>query len=494
MSKATHRSALPADFTLHEYRLDAVIGHGGFGITYRAWDAQLEQWVAIKEYLPNELAVREGVSTVYAKSSTDEEAFDWGLQRFILEARTLAQFKHPNIVRVLRFFEAHRTAYMVMEYHEGESLSALLKRGPLEEKRLLEIVLPVMEGLQEVHNAGFLHRDIKPANIVIRTDGQPILLDFGAARFAIGQKSTSLTSIVTPGYAPFEQYDSKSEQGPWTDIYALGAVMYYAISGRAPNEVVGRLKRDDMPRAVELGGERYRREILRAIDWALALDEEARPQSIREWREAMLAPPLEILPQTERSHSTRSNPELTRDYGYNFFIWTLVLLVIGIPGGYLLYQEYQRPGSFNALISGRIYQPIQQAEVETLIGRYFAANEQANVELLLTFYTEWVDYYNWGSVRQSAIRDDKRAFFNRWPQVRYALAGPVELFDTNKSNEKHVIFDITFIAYNPDHEDGMRTSSGKAKQEWRLRREPDGLKIVFEKQTIYTRKHNTTHE
>lgn len=489
MSKHTHRSALPTDFTLHEYRLDAVIGHGGFGITYRAWDAQLEQWVAIKEYLPNELAVREGVSTVYAKSSTDEEAFDWGLQRFILEARTLAQFKHPNIVRVLRFFEAHRTAYMVMEYHEGESLSALLKRGALAEQRLLEIVLPIMEGLQEVHEAGFLHRDIKPANIVIRKDdGQPILLDFGAARFAIGQKSTSLTSIVTPGYAPFEQYDSKSEQGPWTDIYALGAVMYYAVSGKAPNEVVGRLKRDDMPRAVELGNGQYQREILRAIDWALALDEEARPQTIQEWREAMLAPPLEILPQDETN--TQSPPPFAQDRWYNLFIWTLVALVIGIPGGYLLVQEYQQPGSFNALLSGEAHKPIQQHEVETLIGRYFAAIEQANVEELLTFYSEWVDYYSWGLVRKSAIREDKRNFFARWPKMHYTLAGSVELFDTDKKNEKHVIFDLTFNAQNPNPEDGKRTSMGKAKQEWRLRREPDGLKIVFERQTIYTRKHN----
>ncbi len=492
MSKKTHRSALPADFTLHEYRIDAVIGHGGFGITYRAWDAQLELWVAIKEYLPNELAVREGVSTVYAKSSTDEEAFDWGLQRFILEARTLAQFKHPNIVRVLRFFEAHRTAYMVMEYHDGENLSALLKRGALEEKRLLDIVQPIMDGLQEVHQTGFLHRDIKPANIIIRKDGTPILLDFGAARFAIGQRSASLTSIVTPGYAPFEQYDSKSEQGPWTDIYALGAVMYYAVSGSAPNEVVGRLKRDDMPRAVEVGNGQYRREILRAIDWALALDEEARPQSVQEWREAMLAPPLEILPQT--AIPTQSKTPINQDRWYNLFIGLLVVLVVGVPGAYLLYQEYQQPGSFNALLSGESSPTIQQAEVEILIGRYFAANSEADIDKLIDFYSEWVDYYGWGLVRKTAIGDDKRSFFARWPKVRYTLAGSVELFDTEKSNEKHVIFDLTFNARNPNHEDGVRVSTGKAKQEWRLRREPEGLKIVFERQTIYRREHSHTDE
>jgi len=490
MSRETHRSALPADFTLHEYRIDKVIGHGGFGITYRAWDAQLEQWVAIKEYLPNELAVREGVSTVYAKSSTDEEAFDWGLQRFILEARTLAQFKHPNIVRVLRFFEAHRTAYMVMEYHDGESLSALLKRGALEEARMLEIVLPIMEGLQEVHDTGFLHRDIKPANILIRKeDGQPILLDFGAARFAIGQKSTSLTSIVTPGYAPFEQYDSKSEQGPWTDIYALGAVMYYAISGKAPNEVVGRLKRDDMPRAVELGNGKYQREILRAIDWALALDEDARPQTIQEWREAMLAPPLEILPQNQVNIQKTS--QASQDRWYSMFIWALMTLVIGVPSSYLLVQEYQQPGSFNALLSGEMYTPIQQREVETLIGRYFASIEQADIELLLTFYSEWVDYYSWGSVRKSAIRDDKQGFFARWPKVRYTLASPVELFDTDKRNEKHIVFNLVYNAQNPNpKKDDKRISFGKARQEWRVRREPGGLKIIFERQTIYTRKHD----
>jgi len=293
LEEQQHRNTLPRDFELNEYKIESVLGKpGGFGITYLATDTHLRQSVAIKEYLPTDFAIREGVSTVYVRSYSYEESFEWGLKCFIEEARVLARFNHPSIVRVLRFFEANGTAYMVMEYQKGQSLTDYLKqRRILTEEELLAIVKPLLEGLKEIHQAGFLHRDIKPNNIYIREDNKPVLLDFGSARYAVGQKSRNVTSIVTPGYAPLEQYDNEiSDQGPWTDIYALGAVMYCAIHGEAPPAATRRVMKDPMIPAVKVGEGKYNKNLLQAIDWALKLSEEDRPRTVEQWQEKMLAP------------------------------------------------------------------------------------------------------------------------------------------------------------------------------------------------------------
>jgi|WetSurMetagenome_2_1015567.scaffolds.fasta_scaffold85014_2 serine/threonine protein kinase len=484
MSREHHRNALPESFQLEEYRVDSVLGHGGFGITYLAKDTNLEQWVAIKEYLPNDLAVREGLSTVYAKSTTDEVAFDYGLERFILEARTLAQFHHPNIVRVIRYFKANRTAYMVMEYIDGESLSAHIKRQPLNEEELFDLVLPLLDGLEKVHNAGFLHRDIKPANIILRPDSSPVLLDFGAARLAIGQRTTDLTSIVTPGYAPFEQYDSKSPQGPWTDIYSLGAVMYCAITGKAPPDVIGRYKRDNMLRAEEIGAGKYRLQILRAIDWALALDDEARPRSIPEWREALLAEPLEVLPS--KLHKTFPNQR-----SYRWFSIGMLILALGVPSIYAMYLEIKTPGTLKTALAEWFIPDINEQEVRELIGRFFAAYEHANIDELLALYSETVDYYNFGKVDKSTVKGDKISYFNRWPQVHFELAGKIDFSPAPNGGQK-VTFDLLFNTNNPHaRESESRPKKGKARHEWILKREGSTLKIIMERQKVYYRHEKT---
>ncbi|MGE0661330.1 MAG: serine/threonine-protein kinase [Reyranellaceae bacterium] len=283
-----HFVALPSGFRLGRYELLAVLGHGGFGITYRALDTELNRGVAIKEYLPSDVAVRVDGATVRAKSGRDEEGFTWGLERFLEEARALALFENANIVRVHDYMQANGTAYMVMALVEGEPLSALYRReAPLPEERLKAIVLPVLDGLEDVHQAGFLHRDIKPANILIRANGQPVLIDFGAARQALGEKSRSITSVFTPGYAPFEQYTSSGKQGPWTDIYALAATLYHGIAGKAPPQATDRIREDDMEPATTLGAGRYSRPFLAAIDAGLEVFENRRPQSVAQWR-AML--------------------------------------------------------------------------------------------------------------------------------------------------------------------------------------------------------------
>ena len=288
MAESTeYRNALETGATLAEYQLKSVLGVGGFGMTYLAWDGNLEKHVAIKEYLPGDLAVRALDGSVVPVSTNHQYDYQWGLERFILEARTLARFSHPHIVRVNRYFEANGTGYMVMDYEEGESLNQLLKRAPLPaEVELRRILLPLLDGLAAVHAANFLHRDIKPSNIFMRANGSPVLLDFGAAR-ATGGGTRSLTAVLTPGYAPLEQYSADGKQGPWSDIYAMGGVLYRVVTDRNPPDAVSRLQNDGVKEGLASAQGRYSAPLLRAIEWALSVKAEMRPQTVAEWKAAL---------------------------------------------------------------------------------------------------------------------------------------------------------------------------------------------------------------
>ncbi len=282
--------ALPVGFMLHEYRIDAILGQGGFGITYLATDINLNTRVAVKEYLPCDFAHRASDKSVSPRWSGDREYYQQGLDSFLVEARTLATFRHPNIVRVARFFEAHRTAYMVLEYERGKALKEWwLAHNDLPEQDLVILLQPLLDGLAAVHSAGYLHRDIKPDNIYLRRDdGSLVLLDFGAARLRTGDMQ-ELAGAVTPGYAPPEQYDATS-QGPSTDIYSLGATIYWMISGGKPPPAPLRLAgKDPLVPAEQVGKGRYTVEFLRAIDWALTLERSGRPQDIQQFRRALFA-------------------------------------------------------------------------------------------------------------------------------------------------------------------------------------------------------------
>lgn len=285
------RNALAAQTRLHEYRVEQVLGAGGFGITYLARDTNLDKPVAIKEYLPSELAARAPDGAVQALNTEREGDYKWGLDRFLQEARTLAKFSHPNIVRVLRYFEANATAYMVMDFEAGEPLKNRLAAAPQPAEAELRALLgPLLDGLAAVHAAGFLHRDIKPDNIFIRADGRPVLIDFGAARQALGGETRALTAVLTPGFAPLEQYSGDGRQGPWTDLYALGGVLFKAATGRNPPDAVARMRADAVPGALALVRNRFSAPFLRAIGWALELDEKKRPQSVAQWRGAFDSP------------------------------------------------------------------------------------------------------------------------------------------------------------------------------------------------------------
>ena len=352
-----HVNALPSGTRFEEYRLDAVLGAGGFGITYRAYDAHLDKFVAIKEYLPVEFATRTEASTVVPNSNADAQDYHWGLTRFLDEARTLARFDHQHLNKVYRFFESNGTAYMVLEYVQGETLADRLSREPcLEEASLQRLLEEVLSGLAVMHEAGYVHRDIKPGNLMLREeDGSAVVLDFGAARQAVGQRSKAITSILTPGYAPVEQYDGKVDRvGAWTDIYALGMVAYRCISGIGDGELPDAVARmlaytkggTTLPPATEAGKGKYNAKLLEAVDWAMEVDEEDRPRSVDIWRQALAGGGRRQGPaKTARktvTKQTRSATTASAGTSWSTIALTMViitLLGVGVWWGWQAYPE-----------------------------------------------------------------------------------------------------------------------------------------------------------
>ena len=288
MNKAVELpNSLPIGTRVAEFEIREVVGEGGFGIVYLAFDHSLQRTVAIKEYMPSALAARATDNTVTVRSKRHAEAFGAGLRSFINEARLLAQFDHPALVKVYRFWESHGTAYMAMRYYEGRTFKSVVRDNPelVNEAWLKRLLQPVLGALDVLYAAKILHRDVSPENIMIQPDGQPVLLDFGAARQIVQDMAQSLTVILKPGFAPVEQYadDESMRQGPWTDIYSLSAVMYAAITGKAPPAAVARMLNDPIEPLAISGREGYSNQFLEAIDRGMAVRPEIRPQSIAEF-------------------------------------------------------------------------------------------------------------------------------------------------------------------------------------------------------------------
>lgn len=282
------QNALPVGTRLGEFEIKGLVGTGGFGIVYLAYDHSLQRQVALKEYMPSELAGRDAGATVGVKSERYMETFQAGLRSFVNEARLLAQFDHPSLVKVYRFWESNGTAYMVMPFYRGQTLKQTLAgmEEPPGEAWLKGILAQLLEALSVIHQDNCLHRDISPDNILILPDGRPLLLDFGAARRVIGSMTQTFTVILKPGYAPIEQYADvvTMKQGPWTDVYAVGAVAYFAVTGRPPIAAVARMIEDPLvPLSTEKAG-LYDAGFLKGIDRALAIKPEDRPQSVEELR------------------------------------------------------------------------------------------------------------------------------------------------------------------------------------------------------------------
>jgi serine/threonine protein kinase len=289
---AVDTTVLQPGTRLHEFEIVDLVGQGGFGIVYLADDHSLQRRVAIKEYMPSSLATRGKDDSVVVRSARHADTFEIGLRSFVNEARLLAQFDHPALLKVFRFWEANGTAYMAMPYYAGKTLRDALKEregSPPDEAWIRRILAPVMDALELMHHENCFHRDVAPDNIMLLRDGRPVLLDFGAARRVISDMTQALTVILKPGYAPIEQYAEMPgiKQGPWTDIYALAAVVYFSITGRTPPPAVGRMMQDAYEPLATIAAGRYSAHFLEGIDRCLRVKGEERPQSIPEMRTAL---------------------------------------------------------------------------------------------------------------------------------------------------------------------------------------------------------------
>ena len=323
-----------------------VIGKpGGFGITYLGYDKLEDCKVAIKEFLPRDISGRDSDQlTVVAHSHEDQDTFAQGIKSFLQEARTLALMNHTNVVRIRDFFEANSTAYIVMDYYDGLTLSEYLSSQPskkMPENLAINCLIPVLDGLREVHGKGFLHRDIKPQNIYLTSDNRLILLDFGAARQSVGDRSKSLSVVLSEGYAPIEQYQRNGKQGPWTDIYGAAATLYEMVSGSKPPSAMDRLAGENI---TPPNGVTWSKSLLDALTVGMMVDPDHRCRSVGEWQRILLNQhPNKVItaPAISESRKDRkelsSNPKSNKEKKFSFiklfsilfglliFSWTLIL-------------------------------------------------------------------------------------------------------------------------------------------------------------------------
>lgn len=282
-------SPLPPGFRLEQYRIEHQLSLGGFSIVYLATDNDATP-VAIKEYLPNSLALRKSGEVEPTITEEHQAAFRYGMKCFFEEGRALARLIHPNVVRVLNFFRANGTVYMVMQFERGRTLQDFIQRnkGLVKERFIRGVFTRMLNGLREVHAQKLLHLDIKPSNIYLRNDGTPVLLDFGAARQTLAADTSLLKPMYTPGYAPPEQFNDRDHLGPWSDIYSTGAAMYACLAGGAPQRSDERIRRDLFEPASRRWAGQYSDHLLEVVDWCLRLDPLQRPQSVYALQKALL--------------------------------------------------------------------------------------------------------------------------------------------------------------------------------------------------------------
>jgi hypothetical protein len=272
---------LPRGYHLSEYVIDKRIGGGGFSLVYLAYDME-GQPVAIKEYLPGGVVTRDEVGTVVPISQELQNSFRYGMKCFFEEGRTLAGLRHPNVVQVQNFFRANETVYMVMHYEDGDTLQRHITRlkEPMRESFIRGVFIQLLNGLREVHASKLLHLDIKPSNIYIRTDGTPVLIDFGAARQALSFDMNLPTSMYTPGFAAPEQYNQRDPIGPWTDIYSIGATMYACMTKGPPPPADQRLEKDTLVPLTKSHAGLFSKPFMELVEHMLQLNYTERPQSV----------------------------------------------------------------------------------------------------------------------------------------------------------------------------------------------------------------------
>lgn len=306
--------ALPEGYQLLNYRIEKQLSGGGFSIVYLAYDEN-DNPVAIKEYLPSALVLRTEGDQVQATSEENLATFRYGMKCFFEEGRALAKISHPNVVRVLNFFRANETVYMVMEYERGKTLQEHIQANKRNVKEALirRVFAELLNGLREVHTHKILHLDIKPSNIYIRLDGSPVLIDFGAARQTLTSEKSRLSPMYTPGFASPEQYKNRERLGPWTDIYGVGASIFACLAGFAPQAADVRVQEDKLAPARKLWAGKYSDQLLDIIDWCLKLDYMERPQSVFALQKALLEPVPAPTVRPKRSLMTSIKDTLNKE-------------------------------------------------------------------------------------------------------------------------------------------------------------------------------------
>ncbi|MBU0594522.1 MAG: serine/threonine-protein kinase [Pseudomonadota bacterium] len=314
MSSQQINQALSEGTQLLNYRIAKQLAGGGFSLVYLAYD-ETGTPVAIKEYLPSGLALRDGGELVQATSVDNLNTFRYGMKCFFEEGRALAKIAHPNVVRVTNFFRANETVYMVMQYERGRTMQEHIQqnKGQIRESFIRRVFAQMLNGLREVHTHKLLHLDIKPANIYLRLDGSPVLLDFGAARQTLSSEKNKLSPMYTPGFAAPEQYKNRERLGPWTDIYSVGASMFACMAGFAPQAADARMEDDKMTSATKLWPGDYSEQLLQLIDQCLELDYMKRPQSVFALQKELVKDvvPEELPPKKSLISSIRAT--LNRD-------------------------------------------------------------------------------------------------------------------------------------------------------------------------------------
>ena len=290
---------LPNGHTLEEYTVDRQLSLGGFSIVYLATDLSGKQ-VAIKEYIPNSLSLRGKGETKPVISADHLGAFRYGMKCFFEEGRALARLSHPNVIRVLNFFRANDTVYMVMEYEHGRTLQEFIQKhqGHISERFMRGVFTRMLNGLREVHSNKLLHLDLKPSNIYLRADNTPVLIDFGAARQTLASDQPMLKPMYTPGFASPEHYGSRADLGPWSDIYSVGASMYACLAGCAPQSADERMKKDTLAPAMLRWDGQFSDRLLEIIDWCLNLNHLYRPQSVFALQKALVETVTPPSPKT----------------------------------------------------------------------------------------------------------------------------------------------------------------------------------------------------
>lgn len=283
---------LPPGSAVDEFVIERSLAGGGFSLVYLGHRLADRKPAVIKEYFPRKLATRASDQTVQPRDDESRRNLNRGLMHFLEEARVLVRLKHPNLPEVISFFQANATAYLAMNYYYGRVLTQYVmgRQGRFSEQFLLRVFGALLDGLEEIHSHGLLHLDITPQNILIQPGGSPILLDFGAARPFPNTLNWKPGKVLSKGFSPIEQYNSESQLGPWSDLYAFGASLRACLDGGAPPAATARIKHDTLEPAVQSHAQHYSSDLLAAIDWAMSIEPEQRPQSVAQLRAAFPRP------------------------------------------------------------------------------------------------------------------------------------------------------------------------------------------------------------